>query len=216
MPNKPYVVVAGTDYSEQAVRALHAAYRQAAQHAPAELHVAHVCLAASPDGQAPVAPAAGLSLPLKSVEELRRELIHHLDQQLQALPEFSPANVRVYGHVLIDNPSLGLTSLASQLEADLLVVGSHGLHGVVRWLLGSVADAVIRQAGCPVLVVPPKAHALPPPVIEPPCPRCVAARQGSSGAELWCEQHREHHGRRHTYHQGDRRAADTNFPLVAR
>lgn len=215
MPNKPYVVVAGTDFSAHALRALELAYHHAAEHAPAELHVAHVSIAASPDGDAVQAPVPGLSLPLKTIDELRRELISHLDERLVALADYSPTKVRVFGHVLIDSPSLALTNLASQLEADLLVVGSQGLHGVARWLLGSVADAVIRQAACPVLVVPPEPEALPSPVIEPPCPRCVAARQASSGAELWCEQHRQRHGRRHTYYQGDRKAAETNFPLVA-
>jgi nucleotide-binding universal stress UspA family protein len=215
MPNKPYVVVAGTDYSPHAVRAFQVAYREAAERAPAELHVAYVCIAASPDVAAPQAPVHGLASPLKSIEELRTELIQHLDQQVAALPELASAKVRVFGHVVLDNPSLGLCNLASQLEADLLVVGSHGFHGIARWLLGSVADAVIRQATCPVLVVPPAVNALPGAVIEPPCPRCVAARQASAGAEQWCEQHRERHGRRHTYHQGDRTAADTNLPLVA-
>ena len=97
-----------------------------------------------------------------------------------------------------------------------MVVGSQGLHGVARWLLGSVAEAVVRQATCPVLVIPPQADTLPIPTIEPPCPRCVETRQATGRSEMWCEQHRERHGRRHTYHQLDRVGAETNFPLVAR
>ena len=42
--------------------------------------------------------------------------------------------------------------------ADLLVIGSHGRSGVERFLLGSTSDRVVRQAGCPVLVVPPTAE----------------------------------------------------------
>ena len=72
------------------------------------------------------------------------------------------------------------------------------------------------QAIEPSLVIPPLAHELPTPAIEPPCPRCVTARQESGGKETWCEQHREHHGRRHVYHQGDRVGAETNMPLVVR
>lgn len=37
--------------------------------------------------------------------------------------------------------------------ADLLVLGSHGRHGLQRLLLGSVAESVLRQAHCPVLLV---------------------------------------------------------------
>jgi len=54
------------------------------------------------------------------------------------------------------------------------------------------------------------------PKIEPPCPRCVEARRASKGTELWCAQHNERHGRRHTYHQTDRLGADTNMPLALR
>lgn len=218
MSTKPYIVVVGTDFSEHAVRALRVAYDQALQHAPAELHVVHVSFAANPVPVVPLAPHMGLvSVPVPSIDEQREALLRHIDGQLATFPS-SPASapVRVFGHVIIDTPSLALTRVASQLEANLLVIGSHGLHGVARWLLGSVAEAVVRQASCPVLVIPPEPEALPVPAIEPPCPRCVEARRASSGAEMWCEQHREHHGRRHTYHQVDRMAADTNFPLLAR
>jgi nucleotide-binding universal stress UspA family protein len=216
MSTKPYVVVVGSDFSEHAVRALRVAYEQALQHAPAELHVVNVTFAANPVPTA-LAPHMGfVTVPVPSIEEQRAALLEHIDSELAKLPRSSSAAVRVFGHVLVDTPSLALTQLASQLEAELLVVGSHGLHGVARWLLGSVAEAVVRQATCPVLVVPPEPAALAVPAIEPPCPRCVEARRASAGAELWCEQHRERHGRRHTYFQADRGAAETNLPLVTR
>jgi nucleotide-binding universal stress UspA family protein len=218
MSTKPYIVVAGTDFSEQAVRALRAAYEQARQHAPAELHVVHASFAANPGPALPLVSHMGLvTAPVLSMEEQQDLLLEHLDSQLATLPGASTGSpVRVFGHVIIDTPSFALTRVASQLEANLLVVGAHGLHGVARWLLGSVAEAVVRQATCPVLVIPPEAGSLPVPAIEPPCPRCVEARRASAGSELWCEQHRERHGRRHTYFQADRSAAETNFPLVAR
>lgn len=217
MSTKPYIVVAGTDFSEHAARALHVAYEEALLHAPAELHVVHVSFAANPMSAIPIAPHMGfVMVPVQSIEEQRDALLKHIDEQLAKIPRRASAQIRVFGHVVIDTPSFALTRVASELEADLLVVGSHGLHGVARWLLGSVAEAVMRQATCPVLVIPPKPDALQVPTVEPPCPRCVEARQATSGSEMWCEHHREHHGRRHTYHQVDRVAAETNFPLVAR
>jgi nucleotide-binding universal stress UspA family protein len=43
------------------------------------------------------------------------------------------------------------------VHADLLVIGTHGRSGFERLLLGSVAQKVIHKAGCPTLVVPPRA-----------------------------------------------------------
>ena len=43
--------------------------------------------------------------------------------------------------------------LAEELDAGLTVVGSRGLGGVRRALIGSVSDSVVRYAHCPVLVV---------------------------------------------------------------
>ncbi len=44
---------------------------------------------------------------------------------------------------------------AKKLQADLVVVGSHGLGGVKRFLLGSVSDQVLAYANCSVLIVRP-------------------------------------------------------------
>jgi|GEM_PF-106612 len=41
---------------------------------------------------------------------------------------------------------------ADDLGADLIVMGSHGRTGLMRLLMGSVAEAVMRRAGCPVLL----------------------------------------------------------------
>ncbi|MEW5940915.1 MAG: universal stress protein [Chloroflexota bacterium] len=43
---------------------------------------------------------------------------------------------------------------ASKLEADMIVVGSHGHGALYQLLVGSVCEGVLRKAACPVLVVP--------------------------------------------------------------
>ncbi len=50
-------------------------------------------------------------------------------------------------------PAETITRAAADWRADLIVIGSHGRSGVRRALLGSVAEAVMRTAPCPVLVV---------------------------------------------------------------
>jgi hypothetical protein len=81
----------------------------------------------------------------------------------------------------------------------MTVVGTHGRTGLQRLVLGSVAERIVRLAPCPVFVVRPHESEHQEVTIEPPCPRCVEARRASSGREMWCDQHRERHGRPHTY-----------------
>lgn len=54
------------------------------------------------------------------------------------------------------SPAEGLRARAEERKADLIVIGSHGRRGVSRFLLGSVAETVVRHAPCSVLVVHPR------------------------------------------------------------
>jgi universal stress protein A len=47
----------------------------------------------------------------------------------------------------------GIVKYAIRMNADLIVLGTHGRSGIRRALLGSVAENVVRHAPCPVLVV---------------------------------------------------------------
>lgn len=53
------------------------------------------------------------------------------------------------------SPPDALLRYAGEMEADLLVMGTHGDGVLVRALLGSISAAVVRQAALPVLLVPP-------------------------------------------------------------
>ena len=55
-------------------------------------------------------------------------------------------------HILIGRPENEIHGLADQLNADLVVVGSHGRHGLAL-LLGSTANGVLHGATCDVLAV---------------------------------------------------------------
>ena len=50
-------------------------------------------------------------------------------------------------------PGSEIVKTAKEWQADLIVIGSHGRRGLTRAMLGSVAEAVMRHAACPVLVV---------------------------------------------------------------
>jgi nucleotide-binding universal stress UspA family protein len=63
--------------------------------------------------------------------------------------------------VRIGSPADAISQAVVDYGADLLVVGTHGRTPLQRLLLGSVADRLIRTAGCPVLVAR-QPHALEP------------------------------------------------------
>ena len=57
------------------------------------------------------------------------------------------------GFVRVGTPWREIVELARELRVDSIVVGSRGLTGIQRLLLGSTAENVVRHAPCPVLVV---------------------------------------------------------------
>ena len=62
---------------------------------------------------------------------------------------------RVTRTVVAGAPHLAILEYAEKAHADLIVMGTHGYGGVKQVLLGSVANQVLHQARCPVLMVPP-------------------------------------------------------------
>lgn len=55
-------------------------------------------------------------------------------------------------------PAVSILDCAAKVRADLIVIGTHGLGGFEHLVLGSVAERVLRKAGCAVLTVPPHAE----------------------------------------------------------
>jgi len=56
-------------------------------------------------------------------------------------------------YLRLGRPDVEIVTLAEELGAGLIVVGSRGLGGIRRALMGSVSYSVVRHAYCPVLVV---------------------------------------------------------------
>jgi nucleotide-binding universal stress UspA family protein len=211
MSNSKYLILVGTDYSEPANLAFQRALELAGQEQHVELHVVNVQFPVGDAG--PTMGVGGFAMSLAAAKATLQDYVTSMVTAFEAATGGRPFE-KLVTHVRIDEPGHQIAQLAADLEADLVVVGTASRRGISRLLLGSVAETVMRLAPCPVLVVRPKSIPEPGPQIEPPCPRCVAARRTSNGAQQWCEQHSERHGQRHTYHQSDRAGAETNFPLV--
>ncbi len=62
-------------------------------------------------------------------------------------------NINLKSELKIGNPAETILNTIEEENIDLLIVGNSGKHGLNRFLLGSVAEKVVRSAKCPVLVV---------------------------------------------------------------
>jgi nucleotide-binding universal stress UspA family protein len=81
-----------------------------------------------------------------------------LFEDARALAERAAAALRnalpdAEGFVEQGDPRDVIVSQAGEWHADLIVLGSHGRKGIKRWVLGSVAEVVVRHAPCSVEVV---------------------------------------------------------------
>ncbi|MCH4242660.1 universal stress protein [Acinetobacter gerneri] len=50
-------------------------------------------------------------------------------------------------------PAIGIVTIADEVNADLIIMGSHGRSGIKKFILGSVAQEVLTQSRLPVLIV---------------------------------------------------------------
>lgn len=78
---------------------------------------------------------------------------HHLQRLAFTLPAGDPP---VASQVLVGDPATEILAEAQRAKAGLIVLATHGREGASRWLHGSVAETVLRQAPCPVVVADPR------------------------------------------------------------
>ena len=140
----PCRILVPTDFSAPADAALSYA-RLLARTFDASLHLLHVT---DPPSTAPGATADRRDRVPATLRELRDRL---------TAEDRSP-DVAV---LAIEAPDTAreIVQTARSMDASLIVMGTHGRRGFKRLLLGSVTEAVLREAPCPVLTVPPYASA---------------------------------------------------------
>src|SRR5512142_2955302 len=139
--NKPYLILAGIDYSTVSEQALQRALELTAAHPNAELHVVHVVPAFDTPSSAETANDKS-STP--SVDQIAyQQLQTYVAIGLGAFEKQrngTPAKpMKVVCHLRTDAPSREIPQLAADLEADLVVVGMCGRSPITRFFLGSVA-----------------------------------------------------------------------------
>jgi nucleotide-binding universal stress UspA family protein/quercetin dioxygenase-like cupin family protein len=81
-------------------------------------------------------------------------------------PQPSDPQLRVEHRVSEGDPAEEILRLAEALHCDLIVMGTHGRTGLGRFLMGSVAEEVLRKSSCPVMVIKSSLRAMPGAVTE--------------------------------------------------
>jgi nucleotide-binding universal stress UspA family protein len=138
-------IVVGTDFSEPSYPALQAAAAWARREG-ATIFLAHVI-----DPLPHVGP--GLDA-VMGTDALREGMEEYSKQHLKELRESHFEGLSVETHILYSpNAGMAMADFAERVDADLIVVGTHGRSGLQRIMLGSVAEKITRLAPCSVLVV---------------------------------------------------------------
>jgi nucleotide-binding universal stress UspA family protein len=143
-------ILLATDGSEEADLALEAAVGLA-NNTDSDLHVVLVEeLPYAYDAPEIISPTSGFFI--EAHERARKQL----DAQLE---EVGSAGGRVdEAHLKVGTAAREIVALAEEIEAGLIVLGSRGLGGVRRALIGSVSMGVVHHAHCSVLVVRGSGH----------------------------------------------------------
>ncbi|MCY4730754.1 universal stress protein [Natronomonas gomsonensis] len=130
-----------TDGSDGASAALDHAIDHAERY-DAELHVLYVV-----EENLPVMEAGQVEL----LDALEAEGERAIDDARARAKAEGVDSIR--GTVAGGSPYRGILEYVDDYDIDFVVMGTHGRRGVDRFLLGSVAEKVVRSADCPVLTV---------------------------------------------------------------
>jgi universal stress protein A len=140
-------ILFATDYDEPSQEALRYAAELAHDY-KARLIVLHAVPTLGPENVSYGEATTG-----QQPEAFRKRLWEELHQIRPPDP-----NVPVEYVLSEESPVSAIIDLAGQRKCDLIVIGSHGRHGLRRFLEGSVAEHVVQLAPCPVLVVKNRVH----------------------------------------------------------
>jgi nucleotide-binding universal stress UspA family protein len=137
-------VLCPIDFSACSEEALRYAVSFAERAGASDVHLVHVLqppLSLLPSGDPISGPNA----------EERARVARELESEAK---RYSVHGVAVTPHLVDGVPYETIAHLAESLGVDLIVIGTHGRHGVMHALLGSVAERVVRLSPVPVCVVP--------------------------------------------------------------
>ena len=141
-------VLGATDFSDPSLPAIQMAAAEAARRGT-RLRLVH-CL--DVDSTAYLAPMGALGV--VGAAPFPESAVTQLEADARARLEAAAPEAAAEALVLRQSPTHGILEAAAATPTSLVVVGTHGRSGLARLALGSVAENVMRDAPCSVLVVP--------------------------------------------------------------
>lgn len=140
------LILAPTDFSPASDRALEVAI-DIARLTGSSIEVLHVNL----EAMWVLPPPADV---VASPVDMTEVLVNSSMQLDAAVDRVRAAGIHCTGVAESGRTDAEIVDYARKRGAGLIVVGSHGRHGIGHVLIGSVAEKVVRHAPCPILVVP--------------------------------------------------------------
>jgi len=104
---------------------------------------------------------SGFFVPQMTIPALEGELAESAEVKMTSFckdlePFCQKSGVSVLEHkVVMGDVGEKIVEYANEMEADLIVMGTHGYKGLEKIMFGSVADKVVRAASCPVMTINP-------------------------------------------------------------
>jgi nucleotide-binding universal stress UspA family protein len=139
-------VVVGYNFSHTGHAALSRAVSLAAR---APHHVLHIVCVVSPNEPIPSIPVYD-GVDYMYATRVQEALAIAVQEELESAQVLSRVNFFV--HARIGKPVEEILTIAREVGADLIIVGSHDLTGLERLVLGSTSEKIVREAGCSVEV----------------------------------------------------------------
>ena len=137
------------DFSEHSKKTIEYA-TQLAGFTGGTLHILHVCQTIESRADF----YEGIYVEHELVKSLLETAKREANEQLSLITQQMIAKgLKAQPVLRVGNPDEEIVRVAKELEADLIVIGSHGYRGIGRLLLGSTAERVVQYASCAVLVV---------------------------------------------------------------
>jgi nucleotide-binding universal stress UspA family protein len=148
---RKYKIVVGFDFDVDGDLALDTALDQVAKNAAAEVHAIFV--------DRPGRERSDLSPSMRTLSALQQMEARARERIAEARSRHPDVSFgRVVTHYRVGDASIHIVRLASDLDADCIVVGTHDRRGLDRLMQGSVSEDVVHSATCPVIVARPKKH----------------------------------------------------------